>query len=251
MSSLEMYEENMSLHPNFEVLSDIYTKYAAEMKAVRAQLTSPCDDIVVYRYLKGWKFDVPTTITQMNNMLAWRAENKMDLVRQQAAKMEVKDFPYQDLLMQCYPKNDFHGYDKKGQPVSVERIGKLDLALFLKLFTLETIFENFKYIFEKRALLQEEASARSGKLIRFCRILDLEGVGRQHLNPSGISMLKSILGQGTSNYPETLGTMFIVNAPWAFSSIWAWISPMLKESTQKKIHVLGADYKEVPKQNKF
>jgi hypothetical protein len=50
---------------------------------------------------------------------------------------------------------------------------------------------------------------------------------------------------GSSNYPETLGNCYIVNAPWVFNLLWSAISPMLKQSTQDKILVCGADYKEV------
>jgi hypothetical protein len=54
-----------------------------------------------------------------------------------------------------------------------------------------------------------------------------------------------VLSMGTSNYPETLGNCYIVNAPWVFNLLWSAISPMLKQSTQDKILVCGADYKEV------
>jgi hypothetical protein len=40
-------------------------------------------------------------------------------------------------------------------------------------------------------------------------------------------------------YPESLGVMFIINAPFIFKSIWAFVHPMLEERTRKKIHVLG------------
>lgn len=43
-------------------------------------------------------------------------------------------------------------------------------------------------------------------------------------------------------YPETLGEMFIINAPWVFTPLWAMIRPWLDPVTRAKFHVLGSRY---------
>ena len=45
------------------------------------------------------------------------------------------------------------------------------------------------------------------------------------------------------NYPESLGQLFIVNAPWAFTAVWAIIKAWLDEVTRNKIQILGGGYK--------
>lgn len=45
------------------------------------------------------------------------------------------------------------------------------------------------------------------------------------------------------NYPEMLGTMFVVNAPLIFTGIWALVKLMLEARTVKKIQVLSSDKK--------
>ncbi len=47
------------------------------------------------------------------------------------------------------------------------------------------------------------------------------------------------------NYPEILGQMFIVNAPYLFSAIWSAIKIFIDKKTQHKIKILGSDYKKV------
>ena len=55
--------------------------------------------------------------------------------------------------------------------------------------------------------------------------------------------MKQIAQIGQDYYPEQLGTMFIINAPMLFSSVWSLIKPFLDEVTVKKIHILGSSYK--------
>lgn len=160
--------------------------------------------------------------------------------------------------------------------------------------------ETFKYDLESKALLQADLTKKrgvilvplvacmfgdfirnkvrtilicdcipfiTGKLIRFCRIVDLKGLSMSHLNPTGCAVmldfvskleavftvldaqhglhiqglkyLTAVLRMGTANYPESLGSMYIVNAPWIFDAAWKTIKPFLKESTQVKIQILG------------
>ena len=39
------------------------------------------------------------------------------------------------------------------------------------------------------------------------------------------------------NYPEALEECYVINAPWAFTAIYAFIKPFLNENTLKKIKV--------------
>lgn len=46
------------------------------------------------------------------------------------------------------------------------------------------------------------------------------------------------------NYPEQLGQLLIVNAPYMFSTIWSVVKGWLDEKTREKIQIKGGDYKE-------
>ena len=41
-----------------------------------------------------------------------------------------------------------------------------------------------------------------------------------------------------------MGKFYIINAPWAFSAVWAVVRPWLDEVTVAKIEILGAGYKD-------
>ena len=45
------------------------------------------------------------------------------------------------------------------------------------------------------------------------------------------------------NYPEILGNMFIVNAPFLFTGIWAIVKVWIDDKTKEKIKILGGSYK--------
>lgn len=46
-----------------------------------------------------------------------------------------------------------------------------------------------------------------------------------------------------SYYPEQLGHLMIVNAPWAFNMAWSAIKGWIDENTRSKIQILGTNYK--------
>ena len=46
----------------------------------------------------------------------------------------------------------------------------------------------------------------------------------------------------SDNYPETMGNLFIVNAPMMFSGIWKVAKGFLDERTRKKIEVKGGSF---------
>jgi hypothetical protein len=55
-------------------------------------------------------------------------------------------------------------------------------------------------------------------------------------------MAASSIGQ--DRYPECMGKFYIINAPWAFSAVWAMIKPWLDEVTVSKIDIMGSGFKE-------
>jgi len=76
-----------------------------------------------------------------------------------------------------------------------------------------------------------------------CTILDLGGVSLSNFyRVKDYVMQASSIGQ--DRYPETMGKFYIINAPWAFSTVWMLIKPWLDEVTVKKINILGGSYKD-------
>ena len=76
----------------------------------------------------------------------------------------------------------------------------------------------------------------------FVTIADLEGFSMANFSLTYIKVIVSIL---QNHYPERLGTVYVINAPFIFSAAWRMIQPLLDERTRSKIEILGsspADY---------
>lgn len=86
-------------------------------------------------------------------------------------------------------------------------------------------------------------SRKAGALLETCcTIMDMKGVGLMSAS-SVYGYLKLASGVSQDHYPERLGKLYIINAPWGFSSVFSVVKGFLDPVTVNKIHVLGSGYK--------
>lgn len=97
-------------------------------------------------------------------------------------------------------------------------------------------------------------SRKAGKLLETCcSIMDLKGVGITKV-PSVYGYVRQASEISQNYYPERLGKLYLINAPWGFSSAFSVVKGFLDPVTVEKIHLLGSGYqeellKQVPKEN--
>ena len=68
------------------------------------------------------------------------------------------------------------------------------------------------------------------------------GGGMSSINSQTKALFQLAAKIASDNYPETMGNLFIVNAPMMFSGIWRVAKGFLDERTRKKIEVKGGSY---------
>lgn len=97
----------------------------------------------------------------------------------------------------------------------------------------ECQIEHMAAVFEAAVLaMRQEAT-------QFVVVLDLHGFQlADHLDPRPAFAMAEM---AKNPYRERLGLGIIVDAPWAFSSIWRVASPLIPERTAKKIRFVSAD----------
>ena len=127
----------------------------------------------------------------------------------------------------------------------IERLGKLDFRALYAITTQERQLQ--RLVFEYEKFLTERLPACSKAIGHpvetSCTILDLSNVSLSNFyRVKDYVMQAASIGQ--DRYPETMGKFYIINAPWAFTAVWAVIKPWLDEVTVKKIDIIGASYKE-------
>ncbi|KDQ65147.1 hypothetical protein JAAARDRAFT_28798 [Jaapia argillacea MUCL 33604] len=196
------------------------------------------DDATLLRFLRARKFDVPKTKLMLYNAEQWRKDYGVDDIIQNF------DFKEKAEVDKYYPQF-YHKMDKDGRPIYIERLGKLDFKALYACTTQDRQLKRLVYEYEK--FLSERlpaCSAAVGHPVETsCTILDLYNVSLSNFYrvKDYVSQASSI---GQDRYPETMGKFYIINAPWAFSAVWAAIKPWLDEVTVSKIAILGSNYKD-------
>ena len=130
-----------------------------------------------------------------------------------------------------------------GRPLYIEQLGKIDLNAMYKITSEQRMLENLVVEYEKVSDPRLPACSRkSGHLLETCcTIMDLKGVGLTNVS-SVYGYVGKASGVSQNYYPERLGKLYLINAPWGFSGVFSVIKKFLDPVTVSKIHVLGGSY---------
>ncbi|KAF8250472.1 hypothetical protein K440DRAFT_580630 [Wilcoxina mikolae CBS 423.85] len=201
-----------------------------------ANYTERLDTLTLLRFLRARKFDVALAKQMFTDCEKWRKEFKVEEI--------VNGFVYVEKpkVFEYYPQY-YHKIDKDGRPVYIEQLGKIDLAAMLKITTEERMIQNLVLEYERLAEPRLPACSRkAGKLLETCcTIMDLKGVGVTSI-PQVYGFLKKVSAISQNYYPERLGKLYIINAPWGFAGAFGMVKGFLDPVTVQKIHVLGGSY---------
>lgn len=142
-----------------------------------------------------------------------------------------------------------------GRPVYIEQLGNVDLTALNKITSQDRMLQNLVCEYEKMSDPRLPACSRkSGYLLETsCSILDLKGVGIAKAT-SVYSYVQAVSAISQNYYPERLGKLYVINAPWGFSGVFSVVKRFLDPVTVNKIHILGSGYEkellaQVPAEN--
>ncbi|KAK7318346.1 hypothetical protein RJT34_03045 [Clitoria ternatea] len=170
------------------------------------------DDMTIRRFLRARDLDVDKASAMFLKYLNWRHSF---VPNGSISLSEVSNDVAQDKLF-------VQGHDKIGRPIAII-IGR-------KHFQNKNGLDAFKrfvvYAFDKLC-----ASMPRGQE-KFVGIGDLKGWGYSNSDVRGYISALTIL---QDYYPERLGKLFIIHAPYIFMKVWKIIYPFIDNQTKKKI----------------
>ena len=203
----------------------------------------------LYRWCVARKFDLGKALQMYRAHIDWRREQGIGLddeVHHQhlgpvARKLvDVYVFPELARVKKAYP-HAYHKTDKSGRMVYYDCAGKLDVKALLGVSTIERLTEWFIWELEMTQHVRlPSCSLAAGRYMPdFLVVLDLDGFSIASFNADARRFLGMITKLCSDNYPETMSQMVIVNTPWVFRTVWAFVAPMLNQRTREKISMLG------------
>lgn len=195
------------------------------------------DDSMLFRFLRARTYVLHDSLVMFENCEKWREEmNVEDMV------LHFK-FNEVDKVAALYPRF-YHKVDKVGRAVYIEQFKHFDYHKLLKVTTIDRLEKHTIRGYEKCARYRLKACAlKANTNIEQCVvILDLEKAPLSQFNQVR-SLIQRLSAVSSNYYPESLGKMFVINAPYLFTFIWSIVSNFLDEVTASKIAVLGTNYK--------
>ncbi|KAL0407050.1 UNVERIFIED_CONTAM: Phosphatidylinositol/phosphatidylcholine transfer protein SFH13 [Sesamum latifolium] len=207
------------------------------------------------RFLKARDFDIDQTIQMWEKCLTgggnmeqtpyWREVGKASAhsaVLYCSLIIDFQDFVFEELeeVLQYYPQG-YHGVDREGRPVYIERLGKAHPSKLVRITSVERYVKYHVQEFEKAIHEKFPACSIAAKK-RICStttILDVQGLGIKNFTTTAASLLSALAKIDNSYYPETLHRMYVVNAGPGFKKLlWPAAQKFLDPKTIAKIHVL-------------
>ena len=161
----------------------------------------------------------------------------------------------------------FHKYDKVGHPIHIQLVGETHVDIMANFTVPDEVLassahdavaalppSHFPTSLDSKAVILTHAydmetqcerarrqSAALGRPIeRFVNIIDLQGMGMNHV--SFLRFFRNISELDDVCYPERLHKTFVVNAPALFPSIWLLVKKFLSSKISDRVVVLGRNH---------
>jgi CRAL/TRIO domain len=133
--------------------------------------------------------------------------------------------------------------DRIGRPVLINRHYNLDANKLYECTTNERILKaHIRYLEKMMHYRLPACSAAKGEYVgQILLVLDCEGYPYLQFHRIS-SLIQKITRFSSDYYPETLGKIIIINAPWFFAKVWKLCEHFFDAGTQDKISIYGTDY---------
>ncbi|KAJ3302057.1 cytosolic factor, phosphatidylinositol/phosphatidylcholine transfer protein [Kappamyces sp. JEL0829] len=207
-----------------------------KQRLIAKGLVEELRDEILMRFLAGKAFDLNEAEGVFTRSREWRARVGVQELCDSFAFHEYQE------VERLYPRY-FHKTCKLGRPVLVTEFANLNATKMFQVTTEERFLQEHTRSIEKiteyrlPACLKRDARSKG----QIFNILDMRGAPLSQF-PMVKGVLLGLMKIDGDNYPETLGCMVIINAPYLFTAIWSFVKRFLDPNTIAKIHIVGSNF---------
>jgi hypothetical protein len=251
--------EHSSFHPNSSLpisgyqgaLSDKQQHALDELRAkVRAleltprvaeSICSPAEDEdgLLLRFLRARHFAVPKSLELLQQDLEWR--QSLD-VRHLAERSEEEVLGCDPALFAYYIPGWYESCDLQGRPINWQKWGDLRVDELLRATTHEKLV--LHHIWQQEGLMRRLAASSKAQGVWIGQCVTI--CDAKHWHPglatrAAMGFLREISHVDSAHYPERMGCVVVINAPYTLSGAWAIISAWLDPVTRAKVQIISSE----------
>ncbi|KAK0667831.1 putative SEC14 cytosolic factor [Cercophora samala] len=212
------------------------------------------EDWTLLRFLRARKWIVEDAYKQFKDTEDWRKANQLEvlydtidveayeetrsLYPQWTGRRDRRGIPIYLFQIRHLDSKTVANYEKKAESTSAS-LAKTDGSTPEKLLRLFALYENLTRFAQPLCSAMKDRDNAETPITLSTNIVDVSQVSlRMFWNLKSHMQAASTLA--TAHYPETLDRIFIIGAPYFFSTVWGWIKRWFDPITVSKIFILSA-----------
>lgn len=194
------------------------------------------DDIWALRFCLSHEDDAEA-LSHARRTLAWRKEHA-EMLELAGKGEKVKKFA----SIEKFVAADYHGEDKRGNPVYCIRAGVSNPPAMMDANTKDEVLAFMMYRKELGFRICDEKTRKTRKLHKLITVNDLNHVS---LMAGTEKRFQKVLGESSklseTLYPQLLDRAVLVNVPYIFSVIWSMVRGLISAKTRAKVAICPGD----------
>lgn len=217
----------------------LYNEYVSLLRPEISLTESDCK-----RFLRARKWNVQQAVGMTEKWWVWwnTVLSGTDGLTPATILKNIDD-PNEDVYRKLMPHSNCSS-DYSGRPVYWEQTGDISTRFSEVIKHLKINDLVVRHIRQQELMMRrlEYASQQQNTPIeKQVIVMNLKNLSYA-IDTNALSTFKQTLMIDQDYYPERLHCLFMINAPWFFTTIWAMIKPWIDPVTAEKFIILGSDY---------
>ncbi|KAI8826590.1 uncharacterized protein EV422DRAFT_2611 [Fimicolochytrium jonesii] len=192
------------------------------------------DDALLYRFLRKHKFNIQAASQAFLDHVDWRLQNDLPNYSTASLTPKASQLCHEGLFY-------FWKTDVYGRPLAILNLKRLD-AKGTDLEDLRSLFIMQMEVARRIVHFNNDQAQRLGgedadRLnYQVSVVVDLDGVGLGNINYEMIPLFHDLFSR---HFPQTLGTVYVLNYGWFHSGMWSLLKTALPADACKKLQFLS------------